>query len=179
MKNVLLIDTDGEKLVSSTHDTTNRLFINNSEISSSLWVGSGNYTATVEGHAITIAKVADLDGNIILVKNNDFNYSLLKSSTGGGGSGGVTSYEDLTDKPAIEGITLIGNKTYDQLNLLNITDGEIDELCPWQGGEGSPINYNALQNRPSIEGVILTGDKTFEELNLQRITNSEIENLLT
>lgn len=127
MKNVLVINSDGEQLVSSTHDTTNRLLINDNEIDSSLWIGSGSYTDTIEGHEITINKIADTDGNIVLVKNSDYHYSLLKSSTGGG-SGGVTSYNDLTDKPQIEGITLIGDKTYEELNLQRITNTEIENL---------------------------------------------------
>lgn len=37
-------------------------------------------------------------------------------------------YEDLDKKPSIEGITLIGNKTYPELNLLSLTNTEIEEL---------------------------------------------------
>ena len=127
MKNVLVITSDGEQLVSSTHDTSNTLFINDVEINSSLWVGSGNYTDTVEGHAITIKKAPDLNGNYQLVKISDYNYEFRKV-TSGGGSGGVTSYNDLSDKPQIEGITLIGNKTYEELNLQRITNTEIEDL---------------------------------------------------
>ena len=35
-------------------------------------------------------------------------------------------YEVLINKPSIEGITLIGNKTYPELNLLSLTNTEID-----------------------------------------------------
>ena len=90
MKNLLIITSDGEQLVSSIHDTTNRLLINDVEISNSLWVGDGYYTDTVEEYEITIAKAPDLDGDYQLVKLSDYRYSLLKTSTGGGGSGGVT-----------------------------------------------------------------------------------------
>lgn len=41
---------------------------------------------------------------------------------------GTANYNNLTNKPAIEGITLIGNKTYDQLNLQRITNSEIEDL---------------------------------------------------
>lgn len=41
---------------------------------------------------------------------------------------GVTSYNDLTDKPQIEGVTLSGDKTYDELNLIRITNAEIETL---------------------------------------------------
>lgn len=81
MKNVIVIASDGEQLVSSTHDTTNALFINDVEIDSSLWVGSGSYTDTIEGHEITIAKAADLTGNYQLIKISDFNYEFVKVKT--------------------------------------------------------------------------------------------------
>lgn len=35
----------------------------------------------------------------------------------GGGSGGTDNYEDLTNKPKINGVTLIGNKTSEELNI--------------------------------------------------------------
>ena len=44
------------------------------------------------------------------------------------GSGGVTSYNELSDKPQIEGVTLSGNKDYEELNLNRITNTEIEAL---------------------------------------------------
>ena len=81
MKNVLVIDTDGEKLVSSVNDGTNRLFINGNEIASSNWIGSGNYTDTVNGHAITIAKAPNLNGNYELIKVSDYNYKFVRNKS--------------------------------------------------------------------------------------------------
>ena len=37
--------------------------------------------------------------------------------TGGSGSGGTTNYNDLTNKPSINGITLTGNKTSVDLGI--------------------------------------------------------------
>ena len=73
-----MIDTNGERLVSSTHDTTNTLFINDDEINTNLWVGDGNYTDTVEGHAITIKKAPDLTGNYQLIKVSDYSYEFAR-----------------------------------------------------------------------------------------------------
>lgn len=81
MKNIININTSGEQLISSVDDGTNTLFINGNAIASSNWVGTGNYTTTIEGHNITIAKVADLNGNIIIQKVSDYNYTLNKTST--------------------------------------------------------------------------------------------------
>lgn len=39
------------------------------------------------------------------------------SATGGGGSGGTDNYNDLLNKPSINGIELIGNKTFQDLGL--------------------------------------------------------------
>lgn len=50
------------------------------------------------------------------------------SSGGGGGSGGTTNYNDLTNKPSIEGVTLQGNKTFPNLNLNVLTNSEIQDI---------------------------------------------------
>ena len=78
MKNVLIISTTEEELLSNVDDGTNRLFINGSEIPSTDWVGTGNYTATVEGHAITIKKIESLTGNISMARVGDYSYELRK-----------------------------------------------------------------------------------------------------
>ena len=80
MKNVLIISTTEEELLSNVDDGTNRLFINGSEIPSTDWVGTGNYTATVEGHAITIAKIDTLTGNISLARTGDYTYEMRSPS---------------------------------------------------------------------------------------------------
>ena len=38
-------------------------------------------------------------------------------------------YEDIDNKPAIEGVTLIGDQTYEELNLLGLTNLEIEAMC--------------------------------------------------
>lgn len=78
MKNSLKISAAGEDLLSTADDGTNRLFINGTEISSASWTGSGTYTATVAGHAITIAQVEDTSGNIALRKTGSYTYELYK-----------------------------------------------------------------------------------------------------
>lgn len=83
MKNIINITTEGEQLVSSTDDGTNTLYINDNEIASSNWIGSGNYTTTVNGHAITIKKCTDLNGNCQLIKLSDYNYEMRKTALAG------------------------------------------------------------------------------------------------
>lgn len=78
MNNELQIATGGEELLASIDDGTNRLFINNTEIDSSNWVGSGTYTTTVGGHSISIVKIDSLSGNIGLKKLSDYSYQLFR-----------------------------------------------------------------------------------------------------
>ena len=47
---------------------------------------------------------------------------------GSGGGGGTTDYNDLDNKPRINGVTLSGAKTSDDLDLV----GEDDNLTPAQ-----------------------------------------------
>ena len=42
--------------------------------------------------------------------------------------GGTTDYERLRKLPSIEGVTLIGNKTFPQLNMSKLTNSEIEAL---------------------------------------------------
>ena len=41
----------------------------------------------------------------------------VKSHSGGGGSGGTSNYNDLSNKPKINGVELTGNKTSEDLNI--------------------------------------------------------------
>lgn len=43
-------------------------------------------------------------------------------------NGGTKNYNDLNNKPMIEGVELVGNKTYEELNLSGLTNAEIEEL---------------------------------------------------
>lgn len=43
-------------------------------------------------------------------------------------SGGTPDYDDLSNKPSIEGITLTGAKTYEDLNLNRLTNIEIENI---------------------------------------------------
>jgi len=52
-----------------------------------------------------------IPGNGIIINGN------VISATGGGGSGGTDNYNELVNKPSINGIELIGNKTFQDLGL--------------------------------------------------------------
>ena len=44
----------------------------------------------------------------------------VKKHSGGGGGGGTSNYNDLSNKPSINGVTLTGNKTSEDLNIGDI-----------------------------------------------------------
>lgn len=55
-------------------------------------------------------------------------WEYLKTIDAGGGDASLVSYNDLTDKPSIEGEILIGDKGYEELGLISITNSEIEAL---------------------------------------------------
>lgn len=105
MKNLLNHDGTSQLLLSNVDDGSNRIFINDVEIPSSSWVGTGNYTQTISGTTITIAKVADLDGNVMLQLVSANTYRLVKYvkaeylTTTGDTKNNVTTFQssDTTD----------------------------------------------------------------------------------
>ena len=70
----------------------------------------------------------------------------LSGSISDGGSG-TTNYNDLSNKPSINSVPLVGNKTTADLHLF----------------EG---DYDDLDNRPAINGITLSGNKTTTDLGL-------------
>ena len=81
----------------------------------------------------------------VLTKASDNDYD-FKWVTGGGG--GTSDYSSLSNKPEINGVTLTGNKTANDLNLIqaptspaagsflvwNGTSWTAQTLTAWQGG---------------------------------------------
>lgn len=82
MKNILK-HNGTQLLLANVDDGSNRIFINDEELASSNWVGSGTYTQVIEGVTISIAKIADLSGNIMLQKQSDNNYALVRKENPG------------------------------------------------------------------------------------------------
>lgn len=72
-------------------------------------VGSLSATGTLSGN---ISSPSALSGGLTLPK-------VIKRSN---------DYEELQNLPQIEGITLIGNKSFAQLNMARITNTELEEL---------------------------------------------------
>ena len=86
MKNVLKHNGTAQQLLSNVNDGSNTIFINDVEIPSSSWVGSGTYTQVIGSTTISITKISDLSGNIMLQKQSENNYALVRKSETGGGN---------------------------------------------------------------------------------------------
>ena len=68
----------------------------------------------------------------------------LKNS--GGGTGGTTNYNNLTNKPQINGVTLEGNKTGEEIGLINENQGVENAgkiLAVGLDGKVVPANANS------------------------------------
>lgn len=63
---------------------------------------------------------------------------------------GYSDYTQITNKPKINGVELVGDKTSEDLGI----------------NEGT-TNYAELTNKPQINGTELTGNKTSEELGIE------------
>ena len=81
-----------------------------------------------------------MEGNINFTGN-------LSGSIDTGGGSGTSNYNDLSNKPKINNVTLTGNKTNQQLGIPTGT-------------------YNELTGKPSINDVELTGNRTTADLGL-------------
>lgn len=92
----------------------------------------------------------------------------------GGGGSGVTAYPDLTNKPQINGNTLVGNMTAEQLGLNIITAYPDLTNKPQINGNTLVGNmtldiitaYPDLTNKPQINGNTLVGNMTADQLGL-------------
>ena len=66
-----------------------------------------------------------------VIEDNSFNVIVQIAESGPRGPQGppgTTNYNDLTNKPRIESVELIGNKTLDEIGIRTITENEIDLL---------------------------------------------------
>lgn len=94
----------------------------------------------------------------------------------GGGGGGTSDYLELSNKPKINGVTLAGDKSAEDLGLAQYHAASTDFMglvkIPTDGSIGiaedgtihttATNNYNYLLNKPQINGVVLDGNKALK-----------------
>lgn len=86
MKNILDHDGTSQIMLGNVNDGSNTLFINGTEIPSASWVGTGNYTQVIGSTTITIKKVSNLNGNVMLQQVGVNQYQLVTNSGSGSGN---------------------------------------------------------------------------------------------
>ena len=97
--------------------------------------------------------------------------SIVAGSKNGGGVGGTTNYEDLTNKPQVNGIVLSGNKTSADLGITTLTPfpstwpttGRFEDLL-------AAIRVDTI----AVKGASFLGEVTFDDLPAN-LGNAEIK----
>lgn len=87
-----------------------------------------------------------------------------RHSSGGGGGGGTTNYNELSNKPKINGVELSGNKTSEELHITGGGGGGInfENLTLVKEDFGS---WDAVNNLTIPNGIVIkiyTGDTYFD-----------------
>ena len=70
------------------------------------------------------------------------NWQVYRLSEGGGGGGGTSNYNDLTNKPSINGVTLSGNKTTSDLGITASGVGAIPSTDKGANGGVAELDSN-------------------------------------
>ncbi len=77
------------------------------------------------------------------MNNMGFFNPFSEGGSGGGGGGGTSNYNDLTNKPKINSVPLVGNKSLEDLGIVNpVVDSEL-----------STISENPVQNKVVTEAI--------------------------
>ena len=126
-----------------------------------------------------------IDGTVSFDELTDEQKASLKGDKGDkgdtgpkGDTGGISYYEELPDKPKINGTEVYGDKSLVQFGIqpelksgTNIKTINNQSLLGSGNititSESGTTNYNALDNRPSVNNVVLSGNKTLDELGIQ------------
>lgn len=106
--------------------------------------------------------------NITIVDN-------VISSTGG--TGGVGRYSELPDKPSVNGVTLEGNKTSNDLGVVDIDDAlteqEVQNMIEQYGGEPIDLNDYAKKEELPTKLSQLENDSNYIN-NIKTINNQSL-----
>ena len=130
MKNTLNYSAGAQTLLANVNDSTNRIIINGTEIPSTDWTGTGTYTYSVEGATISIERIADDSGNIMLQKVSTDHYKLVRSepveylTTTGDTKDNVTTFTSNDDDSIFNSGNLGAQSAYAWNAVSKIDSGE-------------------------------------------------------
>ena len=177
MKNSMTITNNVVQQVTCSNDGTNRLFINDTEIPSTDWVGSGSYTYG----SITIDQIADLSGNIQLSEIMATHYALVRTVTGSDISGDVvntfdtysTEYPDIEERDTVS--TLFGKIKKFLADLKSKVNDIISNYLQLSGGTLSGrLTANGKVSVPT-DGGSLISQKNIDKASIKVTTKAVID----
>ena len=101
----------------------------------------------------------------VFIPNGNMSDAFIGGSGGGGGSTGTTNYNNLTNKPSINGVILIGNQTSAELGIVNDASFTYTQTTPVTAWS---IKHD-LGKYPSVTtmdsaGNQIIGDVTYTDL---------------
>ena len=163
MKNILLIDDNGVlQMASSVDDGTNALIVNGTTISTSDWIGTGDYTFTIGTVTYTIAKAPNSTGNYQLIKDDETEFHFARA---------YSKRDELINMiypvgsiymsvNAVDPSTLFGG-TWEQIKDVFLLASGDDYSIGATGGEASVTLTAAQSGLPSHNHGPSTADASF------------------
>lgn len=103
---------------------------------------------------VAISSAAVASGNVVRVfvpRGNMSAAFIVKAESNGGGGATTTAYGDLTEKPKINGVTLVDNKTSKELNLYGTGNAPPYPVTSVNGKTGD-VTISAGCNVDSVNG---------------------------
>lgn len=101
----------------------------------------------------------------------------------GGGSGGISDYNGLKNKPQINGTTLSGNKTSSDIGVVDVDDAlteqEVIDLINQYEGEDIDLSAYAKKTEVPTKISQLTNDKNFIDNTYHDSTKQNVSSLET
>lgn len=92
-----------------------------SELDANVLVGSQLAVATLAQEGTIVSGGGEIDATALIQTESGKQLAVKTYSVGSGGEGGTSDYADLENKPQINGVTLVGDKSSGDLGLQDAT----------------------------------------------------------
>ena len=164
MKNTLTYSQGAQSLLANMNDGTNRILINGVEIPSSDWTGTGTFTYSVEGATISIQRIADTSGNIMLQKVETDSYRLVRKT--------VSEYLQSFIGMVVESTTLA--TLADVQSIYGVDTTWIQHTGYILRGADSGVLADTALNDGGQDAITPTGTNTGGSVGNHKLTTSEM-----